>query len=68
MSRSCLTPPRRTRNSLKNLGDEAAIIRSAVMSGVNFRRGAVLVKIGVHPPTSDDASLRAAASAVVGRL
>jgi hypothetical protein len=51
-----------------NIGDEAAIVRNTIMSGVNFRRGAVLVKIGVHPPLSGDAALKAAASVVVGRL
>lgn len=53
---------------IKNLGDEAAIIRNAVMSGVNFRRGAILIKIGIRPPVSDDAPLKAAALAVIGRL
>lgn len=53
---------------VKNIGDEAAIVRNAIMSGVNFRRGAILVKIGVHPPASDDSALKAAASAVIGRL
>jgi hypothetical protein len=57
-----------TVTEVKNLGDEAAIVRNSIMSGVNFRRGAVLIKIGVHPPLSGDASLKVAASAVVGRL
>jgi hypothetical protein len=35
-----------TVTEVKNLGDEAAIVRNSIMSGVNFRRGAVLVKIG----------------------
>lgn len=53
---------------VKNLGDEAAIVRNAIMSGVNFRRGAILVKIGIHPPASDDAGLKSAAFAVISRL
>jgi len=57
-----------TVTELKNVGDEAAIVRNAIMSGVNFRRGAVLVKIGVHPPLSADAALKLAASAAAGRL
>jgi hypothetical protein len=57
-----------TVTEVKNVGDEAAIVRNAIMSGVNFRRGAVLVKIGVHPTLSGDAALKAAASAVIGRL
>jgi hypothetical protein len=57
-----------TVTDVKNVGDEAAIVRSAIMSGINFRRGAVLIKIGVHPPANDDAVLKAAAAAVVGRL
>jgi hypothetical protein len=57
-----------TVTDVKNVGDEAAIVRNAIMSGVNFRRGAVLVKIGVHPPASNDAVLKAAAVTVVGRL
>jgi hypothetical protein len=56
-------------NELKNVGDrEAAIVRNGIVSGVNFRREAVLVKIGVHPPLSDDAALNIAASAVVGHM
>jgi hypothetical protein len=57
-----------TLTDVKSLGDEAAILRNAIMSGVNFRRGAILIKIGVHPPVTDDAALKAAASAVLGRL
>ena len=54
---------------MKNVGDrEAAIVRNGIVSGVNFRREAVLVKIGVHPPLSDDAALNIAASAVVGHM
>lgn len=50
------------------LGDEAAIVRGPVANGVHFRHGAVLVKIGAHPPGASDAALKAAASAVLGRL
>jgi len=57
-----------TVTDVKNVADEAAIVKSAIMSGVNFRRGAILIKIGVHPPVTDDTSLKAAASAVIGRL
>lgn len=53
---------------VKNVGDEAAILRNEIMSGVNFRRGAVLVKIGVHPPLTGDAGLKVAATTVAGRL
>jgi hypothetical protein len=53
---------------VKNLGDEAAIRRSAIAAGADFRRGAVLVKIGVHPPVPDDAALKSAAATVLGRL
>jgi hypothetical protein len=56
------------REDVKNLGDEAAIIRSSIVSGVNFRRGAFLIKIGVHPPVPDDGALKAAASAALSRL
>jgi hypothetical protein len=56
-----------TVTAVNKLGDEAAILRNPIMSGVNFRRGAVLVKIGVHPGV-DDAALKTAAAAVLGRL
>jgi hypothetical protein len=57
-----------TVTNLPHLGDEAAIVHGPVSSGVHFRRGAVLVKIGVHPPGAADAALQAAAAAVLGRL
>ena len=50
-----------------NLGDEASLVRGSVGSGVYFRHGAVLVKIGVHPPVAD-AALKTVAATVVGRL
>jgi hypothetical protein len=52
---------------VNKLGDDAAILRNPIMSGVNFRRGSVLVKIGVHPGV-DDAALKTAAAAVLSRL
>jgi hypothetical protein len=55
-------------SAVPQLGDEAAIVHGPVASGVNFRHGAMLVKIGVHPPGASDAALKAAASAVLGRL
>jgi hypothetical protein len=57
-----------TVTDVEDIADEAAILRNRVTSGVNFRKGAVLVKIGVHPPVTNDAALKAAASAIIGRL
>jgi hypothetical protein len=54
-----------------NLADEASETHTDLgtthISGIFFRRGAVLVKIGSYPPASD-AALRAAATVVLGRL
>ena len=50
-----------------NLGDEASIVRGPVVSGVHFRHGATLIKIGVHPPVAD-AALKTVAATVLSRL
>ena len=50
------------------IGDEASATHSGtVIDGIFFRHGAVLVKIGAHPPVSN-AALQAAANTVLGRL
>jgi hypothetical protein len=59
--------PKRTVTAVPNLGDEATLTRWAEVAGIYFRRGAVLVKIGSRPP-STDAALTAAAKVVIGRL
>jgi hypothetical protein len=54
----------------EGVGDEATITRTppAVgIAGIYIRRGAVLVKIGVHPPASD-AALTAAGKTAVNRM
>ncbi|HEY1725142.1 MAG TPA: hypothetical protein VGF89_06950 [Steroidobacteraceae bacterium] len=51
-----------------NVGDQASITRNgSSRSGICFRRGAVLVRIGVHPGVSDSA-LTAAAITMLSRM
>ncbi|MGH8231019.1 MAG: hypothetical protein ACRESY_04285 [Steroidobacteraceae bacterium] len=51
-----------------NVGDQASLTRSGTThSGICFRRGPVLVRIGVHPGVSDSA-LTAAAITVLSRM
>lgn len=51
-----------------NVGDQASITRSGIdHSGICFRRGPVLVRIGVHPGVSDSA-LTAAAITALSRM
>jgi hypothetical protein len=53
---------------LDNIGDQASITRSGTAhSGICFRRGPVLVRIGVHPGVSDSA-LTAAAITALSRM
>jgi hypothetical protein len=56
-----------TITSVPNLGDEATVVRGSIVSGVYFRHGATLMKIGVHPPVGD-AALKTAATTVLSRL
>ncbi len=61
-------PPGFTITPETGIGDEASETHSGtVIDGIFFRHGAVLVKIGAHPPVSD-AVLQAAANTVLGRL
>ena len=53
--------------SIMQLGDEATVVRGHTVSGIFFRSGAVLVKIGAHPPVGDPA-LEDAARTVLGKL
>jgi hypothetical protein len=50
------------------VGDEAATRQGPVATGIYIRRGATLVKIGVHPPVTDNARLTAAATAAAARM
>ena len=59
--------PGLTTTPVSGIGDEAKLMQNPITSGIYFRRGAVLVKIGTPPPAAD-AALKAAASAVLGRL
>ena len=52
---------------LSGFADEATVVHSSAFDAILFRRGKVLVRIGVSPQASDDA-LRAVATAVLGRL
>jgi len=56
--------PTLTVTAQQHIGDEASITRSQVSSGIFFRRGSVLVKIGVHPPVGDAALIVLAKKAV----
>jgi hypothetical protein len=49
------------------VGDEATVVHGAIINGIYFRRGAVLVKVGTHPAASDTA-LQTAGKIIVGRL
>ena len=49
------------------IGAEASITRSRVSSGILFRRGSGLVKIGVHPPVGD-VTLTALATKAISRM
>jgi len=53
---------------LSGIGDEAATRQGPVASGIYIRKGATLVKIGVHPPVTDIARLTAAATAAAARM
>lgn len=59
--------PTLTITTQQHVGDEASITRSQVSSGIFFRRGSVLVKIGVHPPVGD-AALTALGTRAVSRM
>jgi hypothetical protein len=59
-----------TETPVSNVGDEAMITHTPPQVGINsivFRKGAALVKVGVHPAPSD-AVLTAAAKTMAGRL
>jgi hypothetical protein len=63
-------PAGMTVTPVPSLGDEASITHAPPdvgVDGIYFRTGAVLVKIGAHPPVVD-AALMAAASTVVARI
>ncbi len=59
--------PGLTTTQVSGIGDEATLVHNPITSGIYFRRGALLVKIGAHPPAAD-AALKAAASTVLSRL
>jgi len=59
--------PGLTTTPVSGIGDEATVVHNPITSGIFFRRGALLVKIGTHPPAAD-AALKTAARAVLGRL
>jgi hypothetical protein len=59
--------PGLTTTPAPGIGDEATVMRNPITSGIYFRRGAVLVKIGTHPPAAD-AALKAAAGTALSRL
>lgn len=63
-------PKDMTVTPVTGVGDEATITHTPAavgISGIYFRRGSVLVKIGVHPPPSD-AAMTAAGKIAVSRL
>jgi hypothetical protein len=63
-------PKDMTLTPVTGVGDEATITHTSAavgISGIYFRRGAVLVKIGVHPPPTD-AAITAAGKTAVSRF
>ena len=62
-------PPTETVITTTGVGNEAAITHTnpSELSAIDFRKGAILVRIGVGPPASD-AALKTAALIVASRL
>jgi hypothetical protein len=51
------------------VGDEAVILNGPIAKGIYFRLGAVLVKMGTHPPgVATDTALTTAAQTMIGRM